>query len=215
MNKKAILTNAIKMMIQEELKHYDKLQNKHTQKEQKPEKVEKERMATEEKVDDKKQKFIEAVTHFVNEYNTKHWCDCENEELVEELMEVGKIIGAKKAVVEKNVENYGKRPKIYAFEVASMFRAEDEQGISADGEDVEKEELTKSEIKKVDPERAPEPKTIGKEHPDAHWKVKEDAKKSAMGTKNESAPKKPKGVKEMPTKAKTAKGVKLMGKHSK
>ena len=67
--------------------------------------------------------------------------------------------------------------------------------------------------KKNDPEKAKEVKD-GEREDGKEEKETVKATSASMGN-TESAKGKPKGVKEMPTKAKTAKGLKLMGKNSK
>ena len=140
-----ILKKSISNIIKEQLSHYDKSAFKQIKKNEKLEKVEKDRMSTEVKVDDKKVEFLEALTCFVNEYNTNKINDGD---LLTRLLEVGKYVKAKKSVVENNLKTYGRRPKIYAFEVAQLFL------------DTNKEEETesKADIKKRDPEKAKETK---------------------------------------------------------
>lgn len=172
MSNKIILSNSIKQMIQEELKTYDKVQFKNIKKNDAPAKVAKERLATEIEVDDKKTKFLEAITYFVKEYNHNKLSD---EVLSEKLVELGKHVKAKKDVIEVNISNWKKRPTTNAYEVAQLFQD------CGSGDYVEKVE---------DPEKAKKVKeaTLPKAN------VKDTLSAS------EAAPNKPKGVKMMKAK---------------
>ena len=166
------MINYIKQIIKEQASHYDKVQFKNIKKNDAPAKVEKERLATEIEVDDKKTKFLEAITLFVKEYNHNKLSD---EVLSEKLIELGKHVKAKKDVIEVNISNWKKRPTTNAYEVAQLFQD------CGSGDYVEKVE---------DPEKAKKVKeaTLPKANV-----------KDTLGA-SEAAPNKPKGVKMMKAK---------------
>lgn len=196
-----ILSDAIHNIVTEELKHYDKIQFKHIKK-QTPDKVEKDRKAVEDESNkSKKQKFLEELTDFVQKYRMKTYTD---EELIDALFVLGKFANAKKNTIKDNVEKYKRRSTITPVEVVELLIG---KIVPEDKEEVKPP--TKTELKKNDPERAKEVKEEKPKRADGHFKVKDDAK-SNVSSKDGNVKGKPKGVKEMPTKAKTAKGVTLM-----
>jgi len=205
MNDRQVLTTAIRAMIKEELANYDKKQFKEIKKETPPT-LAKERKATEEVVCDKKKQFLEAITAFVHEYNTN--CMDKGDEMVDKLMEVGKLVGAKRKTVQDNLQVYGQRPKIYAFEVVQLFQDNPNQG------DEQMEYETPSQEKSGDPEKAKEVKEKEQLEGKTDKEVAKSNVKATMGN-TEAAKGKPKGVKLMSAVAKTAKGIKKMGKNSK
>ena len=169
----------LKNIIKEELKHYDKAQFKNIGK-SKADKVEKDKMAEEIKVDDKKAKFLEDINNLVIEYNTTKLRD-NPDEFLKKLMEIGKYVKAKKDVIMVNLANHTYGRKVYAYDVAKMLQ--DCEGRKGKSETYE----VPSADKKGDPEKAKEVKEASLEKSNV---------KTSMGD-SEKASGKPKGVKVM------------------
>jgi len=191
MNNKDLLKTAIKKMVLQEMTEYDSKQFKHIKK-QTPDTQPKERRAVEEKVDDKKTKIMNELQHFVNEYNTTDMHKKEIDEILDEIMEVGSLVGAKKETVKKNLECYKRRPKIYAFEVLEMFK---DKGDGDEPHDEENERIT-SDPKKYNPEK---PKEVKEKDSLEGFEEKKTEKANVKNTlsKSEKASGKPTGVKLM------------------
>ena len=169
----------LKNIIKEELKHYDKIQFKNIGK-SKVDKVEKDKMAEEIKVDDKKAKFLEDINNLVIEYNNTKLRD-NPDEFLKKLMEIGKYVKAKKDVIMVNLINHPYGRKVYAYDIAKMLQ--DCEGRKGKSETYE----VPSADKKGDPEKAKEVKDASLEKSNV---------KITMGN-SEKASGKPKGIKVM------------------
>lgn len=155
--KNDFLSSVIQRLIKEELKFYDKVQFKNI-KDQKPDKVDKDRMAVEDTgLEKAKKEFLENVNLFVIKYNSKRLDAYPDEDFIDDLVVLGKFLKAKRKDIETNVELYKRRPTITVNDIVELLIGHID---TEHKNDEEPKEPTKTELNKTDPERAKEVKDV-------------------------------------------------------